>query len=231
MSNAEELADLTCDEDELDFSNASERAVAVGLIRVRLSRKGHRGWWMTAAITQAENVIAAALGPPVVQTQLMVNRLLEAEQLLDELFEEHQRLLMLHDTQAQQEEMMEDLNPRYDLIQTRINVAMQASAVPDVVPANPGAGSGAGAVTKLVEPLKPFLLSAKHNPTETADWFVRFRGYYQASRMELSTINAQRLYMQSCIDPKLWLVVKQHLQVEVVYFSKNNFSKNSKNDI
>jgi hypothetical protein len=215
MSDAEDLADLNRDENELDFSNMVERATA--LVRVKLSRRSHRGW-MTSAIAQAERVMAAALGPPVVHTQLMATRLLNALDTLDKryisLLTAHQRILMLDQAPAHQQELtdnVDNLNQRYGDMQTRLYEAIQASAVPEVVQNNGGGGGGGAAVTRPVVPLQPFTLTNEHNPTETADWFVRFRGYFQASRMELSTLNAQRLYMQNCIQPQLWLVVKQHL--------------------
>jgi hypothetical protein len=215
MSDADDLADLNRDENELDFSNMVERATA--LVRVKLSRRSHRGW-MTSAIAQAERVMAAALGPPVVHTQLMATRLLNALDTLDKryisLLTAHQRILMLDQAPAHQQELtdnVDNLNQRYGDMQTRLYEAIQASAVPEVVQNNGGGGGGGAAVTRPVVPLQPFTLTNEHNPTETADWFVRFRGYFQASRMELSTLSAQRLYMQNCIQPQLWLVVKQHL--------------------
>ena len=52
--------------------------------------------------------------------------------------------------------------------------------------------------------LKPEPLLATHNPTEFKQWARQFKAYYRSSNMEILEIPDQQIYLQSCVEAKLF---------------------------
>jgi hypothetical protein len=120
--------------DEIDLND--KVAVADSIVRVTRFRLGCQ-FCFTTAVSQAEKVITAATGPPVRQSQYMVDRL---EGSLDNLNQQYaqlnatnQQLLLLDATPGHQmdwEEAIYDTNSLYTDIQNRIDMAIVAVTVP-----------------------------------------------------------------------------------------------------
>jgi hypothetical protein len=126
----------------LNFNNADEinlndnEAVAHAIVRVTRSRLGCQ-LSFTTAVSQAEKVITVATGPPVQQSQYMINMLERSMDNLDKRYAQlnatNQQLLLLDATQGNQidwEEAIYDTNRLYNDIQNRIDMAMLAVTVP-----------------------------------------------------------------------------------------------------
>ena len=52
--------------------------------------------------------------------------------------------------------------------------------------------------------LKPETLLATHNLTEFKQWARQFKAYYRSSNMEILEIPDQQIYLQSCVEAKLF---------------------------
>jgi hypothetical protein len=219
------MADLDTHEDHLNLDD--EEAVAAAIIAVAKSRRGIRSWY-TSALNQAERAVANAMGPPVVQTQLMADRLMAIQILVDKRYERlnsaNQRLFLLDSVPAAallRQQQIDDTDGRYTEINDFITAALTAVAIPAGDPPLHQPNQGPGAF-RAVRDLKPFDLSSEASPTKFSDWMTRFKAYYQASRFHTLEIEAQQSYMQSCIQPGLWVVLKQHLRITTPIYNDDD---------
>jgi hypothetical protein len=120
--------------DEINLND--KEAVAHAIVRVTRSRLSCQ-LSFTTAVSQAENVITVATGPPVQQSQYMIDRLERSMGNLDKQYDQlnatNQQLLLLDAIPGHQidwEEAIYDTNSLYTDIQNRIDMAMLAVTVP-----------------------------------------------------------------------------------------------------
>jgi hypothetical protein len=118
--------------DEIDLND--KEAVAHAIVRVTRFRLGCQ-LCFTTAVSQAENVIKTATGPPVQQSQYMIERLEGSLDNVDQQYAQlnatNQQLLLLDATPGHQMDWEEAIyDSLYTDIQNRIDMAMLAVTVP-----------------------------------------------------------------------------------------------------
>ena len=81
-----------------------------------------------------------------------------------------------------------------------------------------GAGGGAPGKLNVNKSLKPFTLLTTHNPSEFVNWCRQFKAYYRSSNMEVLEYPDQQIYLQSCIEPKLFARIYNKLEDTMTMF-------------
>ena len=67
-----------------------------------------------------------------------------------------------------------------------------------------GAEGGADGKLNVNKSLKPFVLLATHNPSEITNWSHQFKAYFRSSNIAVLEKHDQQIYLQSCVEHKLF---------------------------
>ena len=70
-------------------------------------------------------------------------------------------------------------------------------------------------VCKAVDALKPPILTATTTPTSFTIWKVKFKAYYQASKMHRATNEEQHQYLYSCLEDDLYQRIRHKIDAKV----------------
>ena len=102
---------------------------------------------------------------------------------------------------------LEDLHHRYDRIRRPYHEIVEfVSLSQEEQQVGSQISSGHSSTTssiKLAEGLKPFTLTAQHNPIELNDWIRKFTNYYQAAKLDSLDVGQQQAHFMVNIDTRL----------------------------
>ena len=188
--------------------------------KLKLAKNGYA----SAVTKEASSATAMALdvmGPPVVATQSMLDKLHEH---LDKLTKKHDKLMTCLDLMAsftnKENELatIHDMDKKYTAIfqSARSEIIKSLGKIQEIFDetsstAAPAAGVAHDHVhtSKPSELLKPFTLTSQHKPVELNEWIDRFRAFCRNSNIMKKDPIDQQEHMRIFVEAKIFQVIKQ----------------------
>ena len=107
------------------------------------------------------------------------------------------------------------------LVYTRLNTQPEAASSASPAPVAAG-GGGLGGHVKVLDSLKPFILSKNHIPGEFHAWKQQFKAFFSASNLNKLTVAGQQAFLKKQLDSTLLCVLDPLITSTTPVFDDEN---------